>query len=907
MDFSSLLAGATFPRGKQFVDLLLAKIINAENAAHRSEKFATMATRTRQEYLKDLTSNYCTTTLVETGAKFSIFPSKKKEKAKPRFSGDAVQRAAFCWQVVLQDSGLSTAVDCFLGISADTFVLIEECSRQIVFVTPTKAVLGWSTSGNSLRIYHHQGECVTINMRDCGERDEQLEVIERLRSVTPGCGALELNLRRNPMGQLGFHVQPDGVVTQVETSGQAWAAGLRQGYRLVEICKIAVATLSHDQMVDLLKTSAQVTVTVIESFADFTPRRGCFTQNCKFNVMNYETDYESNIPSTEAPIAVKSSKKSSNAQLQQPSANHRRRYERNFSPPRSSNSSGYGTGSSSRSFSVPNEHIRQFTDMGTLTSSSSGHSSNDDRWYDILENVVDQHPHHQSQQQQPAHHPQQHHINSNAGGHPKLLESASLPLMSGTPRPLSIHDPTKVSLTINEHNRPAPRMANVEYLITKAPSTQIHKSVGEAEHMLKSLSMSTNNGNDTDTNSINHEPIYNKSISTDDEIATDISPRLRRSVTSSNIQKLKSGSGTVSSSNSSSRNNSPRPHSEALSTSVAAKLRPGVTQRNHAHLLQRNSVNYAGSTLQEDLMKLINPDYMTVDDNFINGNHIKNQKNIANSHSLGNISNIGGGLKAAQPAEEFMLKNKSRSREGINLGQQPVPELRKSDSNTCDSEKAEVIFTTARPATVISQNPGTTIPPAGAENQKSLDENILYISEGGASIPVNQRRNSGASHRKKYEHASSQPLPLVLDAHEMDWSSLVDTATRAMMMQFHEEQRKLAMENGQQAAGDDASTSGASISQILGSQAMFPSSGPPSSSASSQNSVELMASMPEFQTQLTQLEDRMHRETRRRKSLEHAVRRLTEENRRLQDESQAAVQQLRRFTEWFFQTIDRQS
>jgi len=36
------------------------------------------------------------------------------------------------------------------------------------------------------------------------------------------------------------------------------------------------------------------------------------------------------------------------------------------------------------------------------------------------------------------------------------------------------------------------------------------------------------------------------------------------------------------------------------------------------------------------------------------------------------------------------------------------------------------------------------------------------------------------------------------------------------------------------------------------------------------------------------------------------VRRLRDENRRLQEESQTAAQQLRRFTEWFFQTIDRQ-
>jgi hypothetical protein len=50
--------------------VLLCLVINAENAAHRSEKFATMATRTRQEYLKDLANNYTTTTVVDPGQKF---------------------------------------------------------------------------------------------------------------------------------------------------------------------------------------------------------------------------------------------------------------------------------------------------------------------------------------------------------------------------------------------------------------------------------------------------------------------------------------------------------------------------------------------------------------------------------------------------------------------------------------------------------------------------------------------------------------------------------------------------------------------------------------------------------------------------------------------------------------------
>ena len=126
-------------------------VINAENAAHRSEKFATMATRTRQEYLKDLVANHCTTTAIETTQKFSMFSKKKERGAGAARRGAAEawqQRGAVVWQVVLDDSGQASRVDCLLAISADTLVLIEEHSREIVFVSPCKAVLGWAANTN---------------------------------------------------------------------------------------------------------------------------------------------------------------------------------------------------------------------------------------------------------------------------------------------------------------------------------------------------------------------------------------------------------------------------------------------------------------------------------------------------------------------------------------------------------------------------------------------------------------------------------------------------------------------------------------------------------------------------------------------------------------------------------------
>ncbi len=41
--------------------------------------------------------------------------------------------------------------------------------------------------------------------------------------------------RRNQLGQLGFHVQHDGLITEVENFGYAWQTGLRQVSRLVEV------------------------------------------------------------------------------------------------------------------------------------------------------------------------------------------------------------------------------------------------------------------------------------------------------------------------------------------------------------------------------------------------------------------------------------------------------------------------------------------------------------------------------------------------------------------------------------------------------------------------------------------------------------------------------------------------
>lgn len=391
-----------------------------------------------------------------------------------------------------------------------------------------------------------------------------------------------------------------------------------------------------------------------------------------------------------------------------------------------------------------------------------------------------------------------------------------------------------------------------------------------------------------------------------------------------------------SASNSSSRNNSPRPLTEA-------KLRPGVTNRNLSHLQQRNSVNYTNSTLQEDLMKLINPDYNMIsnDDNFHNGGlqSIKSQthKNAQNSHSLGNIAVLNGGLKPMNVTttdDIFLMRKKSRSREGINLGSHSVPlsadlKLKNQIENSDILHKAktngsnpvhdtDIILTTARPATVIS---------ATTPHSPMKEENVLHIHEETNPSPrraphqVNSGVNNHNNSNNKTISANNQPkkskendyfvpprsLPLIPDTKDVDWSSLVDSA----ITQINEGLKKHYYETGGIPTTSIMNSSNNAERQHGNNSPSYESLSSTSSTSSSSGGVHrgnsIQSSFPELQTQVTQLEDRITKETKRRVSLEHAVRKLTEENRRLQDESQAAVQQLRRFSEWFFQTIDRQT
>ncbi|KAL4613221.1 signal-induced proliferation-associated 1-like protein 1 [Arapaima gigas] len=267
----------TFPKSAIFRDFLLTKVINAENAAHKSEKFRAMAMRTRQEYLRDLAERHVTSTQIDPSGKFPFISlaHKRKEKSRPYAGAELRSTGAISWPVCAEDQGTGGQLDCLLAISNEFLVLLDMNAKLVVFNCQVKDVIGWTLcTPIFMKIFYEHGESIVLHSANSNPEDFR-EVILRLELLTKGCATMDLTLHRNGLGQLGFHINYEGIVAEVEPYGYAWQAGLRQGSRLVEICNVSVASLSHEQMIDLLRTSVTVKVVVIPPFEDTTPRRGC--------------------------------------------------------------------------------------------------------------------------------------------------------------------------------------------------------------------------------------------------------------------------------------------------------------------------------------------------------------------------------------------------------------------------------------------------------------------------------------------------------------------------------------------------------------------------------------------------------------------------------------------------------
>ncbi|RCN34688.1 hypothetical protein ANCCAN_19461, partial [Ancylostoma caninum] len=195
-------------------------------------------------------------------------------------------------------------VSCVLGLSQDALVLLERPSGVPIFCTPTHSIIGWANTDMGLKVYYDHGDMLLL--RCCTETGTEVELnllLQRLQAVTRGDEAKEVVLRRARLSDSwGFHVQDEGVVTDVEMYQTAWKASLRQGSRIVEVAdgphstsehscvisharslqieSLTVATLSFDKISEMLSERDAVRLLLISPANDGSPRRGCEDPHC---------------------------------------------------------------------------------------------------------------------------------------------------------------------------------------------------------------------------------------------------------------------------------------------------------------------------------------------------------------------------------------------------------------------------------------------------------------------------------------------------------------------------------------------------------------------------------------------------------------------------------------------------
>ncbi|RXG68571.1 Signal-induced proliferation-associated 1-like protein 1 [Armadillidium vulgare] len=874
---------ATFPKSKKFVDFLLAKVINGELAVLRSEKFTCMAARTKHEYLKDLATKRITSTTLDTSSKFSLMGfsrASKKEKSRFKFVADSSVKGALSWNMVLYDATLQENIDCVLAISVDSVVVLETSSSSVVFAASCRSILGWTSKPKQGKVFYILGYIFSIikesvllfnlcqGLSDSDSEEVLNDIVTRLSAVTQGAEGQELVLRRNPSGLLGFNVQQDGIITEVEPFGPAAQARLQQGSRLVEICKVALATLSQEQMVDLLKTSRTVTVTVIPPHPDGSPRRGCNVPTCSFLLGCSEGDYENLTPPEQGSVShMKTRLKQLNrlihnvqyppSQLWRGSSAQPGTYsgprgplwmrstcvpQRKHGPPRGKDGSGeHGGGREPKDislgcvliqkmdkyvFGIGESGTLKFSDYtGTLSSTSSGHST--DRWSESaaeaptkLNLTSQQYNSNQNYQRQ-----------QSPFSHSEREYSPPPP-----PLPARLYQTCKSEQGYydNDNARFVARPDGGVSSSSASKKANLRRNSSPLALETKDLVQyyqdpdELKRSRDAYVRTARHSIPKSVEDSSQDSLQTCRSEdELSGSSGSSphGFQKVRSsGCGGSTSSSISSRTQSPHNSNQMPPPNQTVRLKPSVQNSKTAH--QRNSATLGSSNLQEELLKLINPDYLSDSESM--GAEIREQKESNNINKINSFptyeveESIGRNGKSSRPALQNTRTTYSNENEtsstnaGIydcltvpyqSIGEAEFTNRKKVFSRTGEEsgssldhinmsskkpQTSEGLLLTARPATVIS-NASTASSPAcveGREKQTYRETTSSDFHKNKEGQTTFNQCNQNISNKNKFEHAKSLPSndgfvncassQVATSLIDKEWNSLVNTATLAI-------------------------------------------------------------------------------------------------------------------------------
>ncbi|XP_021378162.1 signal-induced proliferation-associated 1-like protein 2 isoform X2 [Mizuhopecten yessoensis] len=838
---------AFFSKSQDFADFLLAKLINAEHAAHKSEKFLAMATRTRTEYLKDLALNHVTSNAPDTGSKLSKFglgSGKKKEKSKQKVIPDMFSSGAISWSIVAEDFGQSTQVDGILGISDEVLVITEESSKLVIFTVHCGAIIGWTSQATSVKVFYNQGESVLFKPQS-GEMEEISEICTRLSAVSQGCETLDMTLRRNGLGQLGFHIQTEGIVTDVEARGFAWEAGLRKGSRLVEICKISSATLIHEQMVDLLRTSVTVKVVVIHPLEDGTPRGDMRASPLKGLSPQYREFRQgiSNLSATPAvlhhaftePILSKSSIDEGYGTSRHSSdlvstRSDDIRHERTGSK---DNGDYALIGASAKQWSSSTRQ-NQGLSRRWNESNSSGDSSNYGGSYihlsDSSPSVTPGLNSSQGQGQSNATYQQPRKTSA-----PSDIDTAVAAVKHGN-----------ISLELLKQSQ------NTKYLLSQGPGGVSQPDRSTANSQSSSVNLSDTSFSSGSSHNSANALLNNRGqgqVSTDhtaagySKVSLEDTSRKRADSASTNNKGRPAGllqgrhHSPLSSENSSPRSSRRNLSGMSSEESLNTRLRPGVTTK----MIRTQATN----NLEEELMRLIDPD-------------------ITNTELRGVMLNAGVKPKTAK-LKRTMSEESLHSVKGATL------------SSSLDNNLADVIFSSTTPS--YKQDKARRLSPGSSSTLDSLTKTAV---KPGPNVPL---PDSTAG---------------------LEWSSLVNVATKAIEGTGTEGKGVKAKVSPTVDVKEEKTTKDPVKKSVLAS-----TNCPTNYSTNTPVWRPVVANpqqrITELEGKVAQLEQDLNKERQENAALEAEVQELKHENVRLQEESQTAAAQLRKFTEWFFNTIDRQN
>ncbi|XP_059810463.1 signal-induced proliferation-associated 1-like protein 1 isoform X4 [Hypanus sabinus] len=882
--------GVTFPKSTVFRDFLLAKVINAENAAHKSEKFRAMATRTRQEYLKDLAENSITNTPIDPSGKFPFISlaTKKKEKSKPYPNAEMYSLGTLVWNVHAEDYSCATEIDCLLGISNEFVVLIEENSKQVVFNCSCRDIIGWTSNLTTIKIFYERGECIFVRTFN-NNVEEIKEIVRRLEVTTKGCETVEMTLRRNALGQLGFHVNYEGIVADVEPYGYAWQAGLRQGSRLVEICKVAVATLTHEQMIDLLRTSVTVKVIIIPPHEDSTPRRGC-SEMYRMPVMEYKVNNEGipyefklpfknsnkwqrGVPSSHSTVQSQSQTQSESAnRMMSASGSRTQPQERSSAMPRSASSDGRSLDTKRLISSMDSPYVS----AASISMGRNQHSRNSPSNLSSSSDAGSGGGSHRRQKSIP----DGFGLNRRSPGSVDRLSfnegsgsGKSTPIwqksedgnIEKTTAEPTWHIPSVSKVTSALRDSPGGRLVRQEVVDHVSPvkhgQSEAQYSSHSSSNTLSSNASSAHSDEKctlSSRHSISPVVFTHSRSSPHDETQPTPSPQAshhsssssgprtfypRQGATSKYLIGWKKPEGTTI--NSVGFVDSRKRHHSDACEITQTRLRASVRDLRSP---QRSSK----STIEDDLKKLINLESPPPD--------------------------TGKERKPSLPDTPTTRKplHRTLSDESIYSGQRE-PSYSNSHVSLLDQALPnDVIFSSTYPSLHY------TLP--GRKHGQSIKSHHVELSASDGSLSdIHERR------RQPLPDPGLMPLPDT--AMGLEWSNLVDAA------------KAFEVQRASLFGVDDADHRPDSLSLDSNSQVDILTS-PQGIPRREESPTTLSGKVTELEMLLKELQDDLRRAKEDRAALQAEVQHLREDNLRLQEESQTASAQLKKFTEWVFNTID---